>query len=182
VKTPEVKRVNVTVDLLPERRIAVIENAWAADTDVEAGQPLAVKVFLRPYRGDPIERDFTIRIPESLAKGDHRILLSDAETVNRMQNMAGMMSHFLDIPETVSLLNQERSNNRLYVSLMEASPTAYYDDKTMPSLPGSVLNVMQAGRSPGRSLITTPETAVEQTALPFDYVVTGSFSLHIHVK
>jgi hypothetical protein len=39
-----------------------------------------------------IERDFTVRIPESLAKGDHRILLSDAETVNRMQNMAGMMS------------------------------------------------------------------------------------------
>ena len=182
VKTPEVKRVNVTVDLLPERRIATIENAWVADSDVEAGQQLPVKVFLRPYRGSPLERDFTIHVPESLAKGDHRILLSDADTVNRMQNMAGMMSHFMDIPETVSLLNQERSNNRLYVSLVEASPTAYYDDKTMPSLPGSVLNVMQAGHSPGRSLITTPETAVEQTALPFDYVVTGSFSLRIHVK
>ena len=114
------KRVNVTVDLLPERRIAAIENAWVGDTDVEAGQTLPVKVFLRPYRGDPIERDFTIRIPESLAKGDHRILLSDADTVNRMQNMAGMMSHFMDIPETVSLLNQERSNNRLYVSLVES--------------------------------------------------------------
>ena len=182
VKTPEVKRVNVTVDLLPERRIAAIENAWVAASDVEAGQQLPVKVFLRPYRGDPIERDFTIRIPETLAKGDHRILLSDADTVNSMQNMAGMMSRFLDVPETVSLLNQERSNNRLYVSLLEASPTAYYDDKTMPSLPASVLNVMQAGRSPGRSFLITPETAVEQTALPFDYVVTGSFSLHIHVK
>ncbi len=182
VKTPEVKRVNVTVDLLPERRIAAIENAWVANADVEAGQQVPVKVFLRPYRGDPIERDFTIRIPESFAKGEHRILLSDAETADRLQNMAGMMSHFLDIPETVSLLNQERSNNRLYISLMEASPTAYYDDKTMPSLPGSVLNVMQAGRSPGRSLITTPETAVEQMALPFDYVVTGSFTLQIHVK
>jgi len=182
VKTPEVKRVNVTVDLLPERRIATIENAWVADNDVEAGEQLPVKVFLRPYRGSPIERAFTIHIPESLAKGDHRILLSDADTVNRMQNMAGMMSHFMDIPETVSLLNQERSNNRLYVSLVESSPTAYYDDKTMPSLPGSVLNVMQAGRSPGRSFITTPETAVEKTALPFDYVVTGSYSLRIHVK
>jgi hypothetical protein len=49
----------------------------------------------------------------------------------------------------------------------------------MPSLPASVLNVM---RSPGRSFITTPETAVEQTTLPFDYVVTGSFSLRIHVR
>ena len=182
VKTPEVKRVNVTVDLLPQRRIAAIENAWAADSDVEAGQELPIKVFLRPYRGNPIERDFSIRIPETLAKGDHHILLSDSSTVNRMTNVAGMMSHFLDVSETVSLLNQERANNRLYVSLVEASPTAYFDDKTMPSLPASVLNVMQSGRSPGRSFLTTPETAVEQAALPFDYVVTGSFSLHIHVK
>ena len=65
---------------------------------------------------------------------------------------------------------------------MEASPTAYYDDKTLPNLPSSVLNVMQAGRASNRSLITTPETASEQAALPFDYVVNGSYSLRITVK
>ena len=123
-----------------------------------------------------------MKIPDGLAKGDHRILLSDADTVNRMQNMAGMMNRFIDLPETVSLLNQERTNNKLYVSLVESSPTAYYDDKTLPSLPASVLNVMQAGRAPNRSLFTSPETATEQMALPFDYVVTGSYSLRIHVK
>ncbi|HUK15036.1 MAG TPA: hypothetical protein VLW65_01420 [Bryobacteraceae bacterium] len=182
VTTPDVKRVNVTVDLLPERRVATIETAWVANTDVVAGEEVPVKVFLHPYRGEPIERDFTVKIPEGLAKGEHRILLSDADTVNRMQSIAGMMNRFMDMPQTVSLLNQERSNNRLYVSLVESSPTAYYDDKTMPSLPSSVLNVMQAGRSANRSLITSPETATEQMALPFDYVVTGSYSLRIHVK
>ena len=182
VKTPDVKRVNLTVDLLPERRVATIENAWVADTDVQAGEQVPVKVFLRPYRGEPIERDFTIRIPAGLAKGDHRILLSDADTVNRMQNIAGVMNRFIDLPETVSLINQERTNNKLYVSLVEASPTAYYDDKTMPSVPASVLNVMQAGRSSNRSLVTSADTATEQMALPFDYVVTGSYSLRIHVK
>jgi hypothetical protein len=45
-----------------------------------------------------------------------------------------------------------------------------------------VLNVMQAGRAPTRSMFTSPETAAEQMALPFDYVVTGSYSLRIHVK
>ena len=30
-----------------------------------------------------------MKIPAGLAKGDHRIVLSDADTVNRMQNMAG---------------------------------------------------------------------------------------------
>lgn len=182
VATPEVKRVNVTVDLLPERRVATIENAWAERTDVEAGDRVAVKVFLRPYRGEPLERDLTVQIPDSLPKGDHRILLSDADTLNRMQSLAGMMNRFIGLSQTVSLLNQERSNNKLYVSLVESAPTAYDDDKTLPALPSSVLNVMQASRGANRPLVTSPETATEQAALPFDYVVTGSYSLRIHVK
>jgi hypothetical protein len=182
VNPPSIKRVSVTVDLLPERRVASIENAWAATPEVRAGEDVPVKVFVRPYRGESIERDFTVKIPAGLAKGEHRILLSDAETINRMQSMAGMMNHYMDLPQTVSLINQERSNNKLYVSLLESSPTAYYDDKTLPSLPASVLNVMQAGRASNRSLITSPESASEQMALPFDYVITGSYSLKITVK
>ena len=182
VKTPEIKRVSVTVDLLPERRIAAIENAWVANPDLRPGDEVPVKVFLRPYRGDAIQREFKIKIPEGIAKGDHRILLSDADTLNRVQNQAGMANRFLDLPETVSLINQERSNNKLYVSLVESSPTAYLDDKTLPSLPLSVLNVMQAGRAADRRVMTSPETATEQMALPFDYVVTGSYSLRIHVN
>jgi len=182
VNPPSIKRVSVTVDLLPERRVASIETAWAATPEVRAGGDVAVKVFLRPYRGDSIERDFTVPIPAGLAKGEHRIVLSDAETLNRMQSMAGLMNHYIDLPQTVSLINQERSNNKLYVSLLESSPTAYYDDKTLPSLPASVLNVMQAGRASNRSLITSPESASEQMSLPFDYVVTGSYSLKITVK
>jgi hypothetical protein len=182
VKTPSLRRVDATIDLIPERRVATIENAWVTNPDVRPGEEVPVKVLLRPYRGEVIQREFKVKIPAGVGKGDHRILLSDAETVNRMQNMAGMMNRFLDLPETVSLLNQERTNNKLYISLVDPSPTAYYDDKTLPSLPSSVLNVMQAGRAPGQSLFTSPETAFEQMALPFDYVVTGSYSLRIHVK
>jgi hypothetical protein len=182
VNPPDVTRVTVTVDLLPERRVATIENAWVANPEVQAGDQVPVKVLLRPYRGEPLQREFQVKIPPGVAKGDHRILLSDADTVNRMQNMAGTMNRFIDLPGTVSLLNQERTNNKLYVSLVESSPTAYYNDKTLPSLPASVLSVMQAGQASNRSLFTSPETATEQMALPFDYVVTGSYSLRIHVK
>jgi len=182
VKTPDVRSVNVTVDLIPERRVATIESAWVANSEVRPGDDVPVKVFMRPYRGGPIQRDFTIKIPAGLGKGDHRIVLSDADTANRMQNIAGSANRFIDLPETVSLLNQERSNNRLYVSLVESSPTAYYDDKTLPSLPSSVLNVMTACRASSRAIVTSPETATEQMSLPFEYVVSGSYSLRIHVN
>ena len=182
VKTPRLKRVSVTVDLLPERRVATIENAWIANSEVRPGDDVRVKVFLRPYRGDRIERDFEVHVRDGLSKGDHRILLSDAETLNHMQSMAGYLNRYMDLSETVSLINQERSNNKLYISLLEATPTAYYDDKTMPSLPASVLNVMQTGRTAGRPIITSTESAFEQSSVPFDYVVSGSYSLKITVK
>ena len=182
VNTPDVKGVSLSLDLLPERRVAAIETGWVANPEVQAGDDLPVKVSVRPYRGEAIQREVIVKIPAGLAKGDHRILLSDADTLNRMQNAAGFQNRFIDVPQAVSLLNQERTNNRLYVSLVKASPTAYYDDKTMPSMPSSVLNVIQAGRGSNRAMLTTPETASEQTSIPFDYMVTGSYSLRIHVK
>lgn len=182
VKTPRLKQVSVTVDLLPDRRVATIENAWIPNSEVHPGDDVPVKVFLRPYRGDRIEREFKVHIPEGLGKGEHRILLSDADTLNHMQNLAGYMNRYMDLSETVSLINQERSNNKLYISLLESAPTAYYDDKTLPNLPASVLNVMQAGRASNRPIVTSGESAIDQASLPFDYVISGSYSLKITVK
>jgi hypothetical protein len=182
VEMPRLKRVDATIDLLPDRRIATIENAWIPNSEVEAGATVPVKVFLRPYRGERIERDFTIKLPAGLSKGDHRILFSDAETLNRMQNAAGAMNRFMDIPQTISLINQERSNNKLYVSLIDHRPTVYSDDKTMPSLPASVMNVMETGRTASRSMVSSAESAVEQMSIPFDQVISGSYSLRITVK
>ncbi len=182
VKTPRLQRVNATVDLLPERRIATIENAWMAASEVAPGDKVPVKLFLRPYRGAPIERTFTLTIPANLAPGQHRLLLSDGDTLNRMQTSAGFMNRFIDLPQVVSLLNQERSNDKLYVSVIQARPAVFYDDKTLPSLPASVLNVMQTGRTGSRPFATIGESAIEQMAIPFDYVVNGSYSLKLTVK
>jgi SpoIVB peptidase S55 len=182
VDTPQLKGVNVTVDLLPERRIATIENGWVGVAEARPGETIPLKVFLRPYRGDRIERSFDIRLPVGLSKGEHRIMLSDAETMNRMQMMAGGTNRYIDIPQAVSLINQERTNSNLYVSLLEPNPTAYYNDKAMPSLPGSVLNVMQAGRASSRTIVTAPESATEQMAVPFDYVISGSYALKVLVR
>jgi hypothetical protein len=182
VAMPKLKSVEITVDLLPERRTAAIDYAWTPSTDVEAGTQIPVKVFLRPYRGERIERDVMVKIPAGMPRGEHRVLFSDADTLNRMQNAAVIGNRYMDIPETISLLNQERGNSQLYVSLVEARPTYYADDKTLPSLPSSVLNVLQAERTSTRVLVGSAESAKEQLAVPIDQMVSGSYSLKINVK
>lgn len=182
VSMPKLTKVDCTIDLLPDRRVAAIDSAWTPNAQVEAGAEIPVKVFLQPYRGERMERSITVKIPAGLSKGEHRILFSDAETLNRLQSAATANSRFMDVPETVSLLNQERSNNRMYVSLVEPRATYFTDDKTLPSLPASMLNLLEADHAASRSLAGTPETAEEQLSVPFDEMVSGSYSLRITIK
>ncbi len=181
-KLPKLDAVNVTVDLLPERRIAQIESAWTADNKVMPGSEVPVKVFLRPYRGERLERSVNVKIPAGLPRGEHQILFSDADTLNRFQNIASSLNRIEDTPQTVAMLNQERSNNRLYVSLLESQPTVYSDEKVLPSLPASVLNVMQSGRATNHEFVSSSESTHEELSVPFDEVVTGSYSLKIYVN
>ncbi|MBV8549824.1 MAG: hypothetical protein JOY54_00890 [Acidobacteriaceae bacterium] len=181
-KLPKLDAVNVTVDLLPERRIAQIESAWIADNKVTPGTEVPVKVFLKPYRGERIERTVKVKIPAGLGHGEHEILFSDADTLSRFQNIASSLNRIEDTPQTVAMLNEERSNNRLYVSLIESQPTVYSDEKVLPSLPASVLNVMQSGRATNHEFVSSPESAREQTSVPFDEVVTGNYSLKVYVN
>jgi hypothetical protein len=60
--------------------------------------------------------------------------------------------------------------------------TYYSEDKTLPALPLSVLNVLQGQRSAGRALTGIAESAEEEFSVPFDQMVTGSFSLPITVR
>jgi hypothetical protein len=182
ITTPNLKQVECTVDLLPDRRIMSVDTAWTPSPEVTAGTEIPVKVFLRPYRGERIEQNITVKIPADLPKGEHRILLSDAVTLNRLQSAAVSSNRYLDLPEMVSLLNQERGNNRLYVSVVQRRPTYYSEDKTLPALPLSVLNVLQSQKSAGRALTGIAESAEEELSIPFDQMVTGSFSLPITVR
>ncbi len=182
VTAPRFRSVDLSVDLISERRSATVESAWMSSHEVQPGDRVQVKVFLRPYRGPRLEREFSWTVPANLPKGEHRLLLSDADTLNRTQTAAGRANRFLELDRSISLISQERANNQLYVSVVTAGSTAYYDDKVLPSLPPSALNVMQAGPAAGRAFLTSRETTVEQAAIPFDYVISGSHTLSFTVK
>lgn len=182
VETPKLKSVNAVVDLLPARRMALIESAWTPSTEVDAGADIPVKIFLRPYRGERIERTLTVKIPAGMPKGEHRLQFSDADTLDRTQGGATRNNRSMNVASMVSLLNQERANNRLYVSLVQSRSTYFADDKTMPNLPSSIANVMQSSPAAGRPLVGAPSSTQVQQSIAFDQVVSGNYSLRIRVK
>jgi hypothetical protein len=179
---PAVSSVKLDFDLVRERRWARLESARADVTEARPGDEITIETVLVPYRGERRVHQIPVKIPPSASKGTLRILVSDGETLDRMGRGTPAFGRKLDLASTIALLNKEHANNRVYVSLLEADPEARVADKVMPTLPISVMNVMDGMRG-NQEMVVSGESNVDETAtMPLDYVVSGAQLLTVTVK
>jgi hypothetical protein len=179
---PAVNSVKLDFDLVRERRWARLESARTDVTEARPGDQIIVETVLAPYRGERVVRQIPVKIPTSASKGNLRILVSDGETLDRVNRTNPAFGRKLDLASTIALLNKEHANNRLYVSLLEADPEARVADKVMPTLPISIMNVMDGMRG-NQEMIVSGESNVDETATPsLDYVVSGAQLLTVTIK
>ncbi len=178
---PDIKGVELDFDLVRERRWARLESTRTDMTEARPGDEIVVEAVLRPYRGERIVRQIAVKIPTSTPQGRLRILISDGATLDRMRRMPSALGRTLDLASTISLLNKEHANNRVYVSLMEANPEAMVQDKVMPTLPLSVMNVMEGMRGT-QDMVVLGESSVNEASTRLDYAVTGAQVITLNIK
>ncbi len=179
---PDVQGVKLDFDLVRERRSARLEASRTDVTEARPGDQIMVETVIRPYRGERLVRQIPIRIPTSTSKGTLRILVSDGDTLDRMRRGTPMMNRGLGLAPTIALLNKERSNDRVYVSLLGSDPEAMVADKVMPTLPLSVMNVMDNMRGTQDMVVLGESSVSEASTDPLDYVVSGAQMLTINIK
>jgi hypothetical protein len=180
-ETPKIEGVELSFDLVPDRRSARLETARTDVTEARPGDEITIEALLKPYRGESILRTIPVKIPTSTPRGTLRILISDGETLDKMHRVSGPTTHHLDLGSTIALLNKEHSNSDVYVSLLENNPQAMVEDKVMPTLPLSVMNVMDGLRGT-QDMIVVGESALDEAATPVDYVVSGSQIITLNIK
>ncbi len=180
-ETPKIEGVELSFDMVPERRSARLENARTDLTEARAGDTITIETLLRPYRGESILRQIPLTIPLSTPKGSLRILVSDGETLDRLRRVPPALSRKLPLGSTIALLNQEHPNTRLYVSLLEPNPQAMVSDSVMPALPLSVINVMDGLRST-QDMVVIGESASDEASAAVDYLVSGAQVITLTIK
>lgn len=179
---PDIRGVRLDFEVSHERRWARIESARTQSTEARPGDDLLVEVMLRPYRGDGVVKHIPIHIPSSTSKGALRILVSDGDTLDQLHRGFPMAGSKLDLASTIAILNKQHVNNRIYVSLLEADPEAMIADKVMPTLPVSIMNVMEGMRGTQDMMVLGESSVNEASTDPLDCVVAGAQVLTITVK
>jgi len=179
---PAIGGVHLDFDIIHDRRWARLESARTDITEARPGDEITIEALLRPYRGEGIVQHIPIRVPTSASRGPLRILVSDGETLDHLRHGSLAFARKLDLASTIASLNKEHVNNRVYVSLLEADPEAMIADKVMPSLPLSIMNVMDGMRGTQDMVISNESSVNEAATTPLDYVVAGAQVLTINIK
>ncbi len=182
-ETPKIERVELHVKALAEHRWATIDNAWVERSEVRPGDSVAVKVLLRPYRGAPFIQEIPVTIPAQTTRGALQLVVSGADFLNRnVQSMAATSQGQLPgLEELIQLTNRERHNDRLYATLLQSTPTMLVEDKEMPNVPVSAINVIDQRQNPGNARLLLQSTAGEWS-VEMHQVIAGQRMLTITVK
>jgi hypothetical protein len=178
----KIERVTLRLEAMPQRRQTTIEGIWLDKAEAEPGDTVNAKVQMRPYRGAPVIRDVQITIPPQAVRGSSmQVLASDSATLNRMSIVSGSQARLENLDQLISMLNRERRNNRLYVTLLGPSPTMLVEDKVMPNVPASEINLLDQRGGPSSSQLVR-QSAAGEWSVPLDQVVQGSTSIAIQIK
>ena len=186
-EVPNVEHISLRVESLPGHKSYAIDSAWLERGEAAPGENLKVRVLLRPYRGTARIEETTVHIPDQVSRGTVlRILVSDADWLNRASrgfNAPGMPGapgpEGLD--QLIALLNRERRNDRLYVGLFLPAPTLVWDDKELPNVPLSQINMIDGRPAPGTVQILR-ESLASESSVPMGGPVSGLISLNLQIR
>jgi hypothetical protein len=184
-ESAKVDRISLRVESIPGRKSFSIESAWLEKGEAAPGETLRVRVLLRPYRGAAQIEETTVRVPEQVSKGTNlRVLVCDGEMLNRASRgfaFAGAGGGPAGLDQLISLLNRERRNDRLYVGLFVPAPTMLWDDKELPNIPLSQINIVDGRPAPG-SVQVLRESLASEASIPLGGPVSGIISLNLQIR
>ena len=182
VDQPVVTGMRLKVEAIAERRTAVLESARLSRTEVRAGETVDVEATVHPYQSAAKVVRVRFKVPERVAAGSVRVVVSDGATVDKLTSGTGAMAqHAVGLADTVAQINRLRDNEKVYVTLLEHSAQAVLESGTLEEVPASMANVLEPLKET-QKIQLSGESAMEVGSVATEYGVSGSVVLSLQVR
>jgi hypothetical protein len=176
-----VHSVDVEFEAIPGRQSLQIESIRSSATLVHAGDAITIEATVRPYHGEPRNLRIPLTLPTTLPPGALRLVVSDGATLDRITQSQRSATRPLDISASIAQINSLHANDQLYVTLLEPSPQAVLDGRTLTSLPISMANVFEPLRG-NQEMTLSGESAVPVASVAAGGMLTGQQVISLQVE
>ena len=178
----QIEGLTLDIEASEQARSATLERVWLDGARVRPGSTVDIKVLLRTYRGEEVTRTAEIRIPAN-ARNTVTVLVADGTRLGQYEarELQVQPTQARGVSQMLSVLNSARKNNRLYVRLLTRETGALVRGEPLPSLPPSVLAVLEADRN-GGSFRPIQSAVSGDWEIPTDQAVSGSRTLTLPIE
>lgn len=177
----QVKGVRLKATLREEVEIFGIDRVEILSRAVYPGDDLRLRVVLRPYRGERVEKLVTVHVPETTEPGDVLLKVCDRLSMEAWDRERVPDKYRpRDLDDLVESLRSRPSHDELEVRLYGQGLSLVVAGKEMPSLPPSMRHALSTSSVSGsRSLADGVEIAT--TVVPIERHVVGCHTLVLEV-
>ena len=165
--------VRCELSLVPERRVAVIEEIYVPADEVRPGEDVTVTVRLRPYRGRVLTKLLNVRLPEGLSGERLELKVCSApEMAEWKQESTSRLPAPRSLGQLLERIQKSGRGNVVECAAYVEAREAAVEGETFPSPPESMSRVMSSSRRDGvRS--ETSLAVVSETSWETEYAVVG---------
>jgi hypothetical protein len=140
-----VRSIDFHVKVVPHPVDVALAQARIASTDIaHAGDTITVEATLRPSHQPERNVRIAFKLPNRLATGSLRLLVSDAATLDRTLQQPRQLPSPPDLSAVLAEVRDQHAADRVYVSVLAP---AEFHGQTFTDLPLSVANALEPQRN-----------------------------------
>jgi hypothetical protein len=178
-----IEKVELEIVSTDRKTAATLEQISVDRSEVRGGETVTLWAHLRGSRGEMTVEQYPIVIPGGLRPGPVQLMVGDGTTVTNSELRRGTTGAPAGLTAAIRELNKLRKNDRLYVKILSNEPGVVIGGEEFPSLPPSIIALLDTDRASSRSLAPLSTSTVSEYELPPSrYVLQGQRSLTLTVK
>ena len=179
----QIERVAVELKLDEQRHTMRMGDVYLDRDKAKPGERVKLRAVLLPWRGERRVATLEFTVPDNVRSGDLDILVGDASAADALDGRSGQsrLEHPQNLDQLVSLLNQRRTQNALYLRVTRKADGIIVADQRMPALPLSAMQLYDSSRTMLEATRLERADVAEQR-LPQDGVVRGSQTLKLKIE
>ncbi|HUS08546.1 MAG TPA: SpoIVB peptidase S55 domain-containing protein [Bryobacteraceae bacterium] len=175
------RSIELTLDVLPEKRQMQIDQLWASRRDVHPGEVIDLTLVLMAENGSEVTKTIHYPVPIGAPTGPLYFTVADGGTTNSAEYRHFAVTQPRPAAQIISFLNALRGNSKAYVRVWRADPAYLIQGEDLPDPPPSVAMVLNRTHSPSPSLPRTSKVAEFEIGAG-DIVINGSKTVQVDVK
>ncbi|MBN2008810.1 hypothetical protein JW960_05655 [candidate division KSB1 bacterium] len=179
---PEIEKIDLQFAAEPVKRSVQIERVWFSKDEVLPGDSLTVHIYLRAYQNKAIHIARQIVIPANTTAKRLICTVGSAEYLLMWdKRFAPARFRPTNFDNLVSILNNLRQNNNLYIQLKAIEDGALIGGQELPNLPPTVMTILSEKKN-SDTHDKLRESLLVEKVIPTDYGVFGGKSISMKMK